>query len=377
MNSKDILIESIGDAAGKYADEVARLKAEEKKRTSRFAYTAAALLLTVGAAIPLLILLPKQSGEDKSAAAPTDQPGIIVSSVSSGGHADACYSVTAFSFSEMEQQADVIVLAEPVSQYSKAEGLTMTAVLDVKKLFKGECETTIELYQMDDGYKVSIGRQYLLFLGKQESGEPGRAAYYNVAGPEAKYEYDPERERLVASSATMLGCDLDKWLAVNMPELGEKPAALELARLEKYHSSPACLETIYDSFERLKNDAYCIVHVKVLGQNIELVNDLPQTHTSIRILETLKGGETAGSVLDVVEEGGFSDELLFGNYPQLAKGTEYLLFLSYSDGNYYICGAFQGRFILRGGYVIQQKTDEVGLNDYVPVTLEEFKELVG
>ena len=90
----------------------------------------------------------------------------------------------------------------------------------------------------------------------------------------------------------------------------------------------------------------------------------------------MKGSEKAGDTLEVIEDGGGSEEFLFGNYPQLSKDKHYILFLKYSDGNYYICGAFQGRFVINDGYVVQQTVEGVGVKDYTPVKAEEFKALI-
>lgn len=56
--------------------------------------------------------------------------------------------------------------------------------------------------------------------------------------------------------------------------------------------------------------------------------------------------------------------------PPLDKSNEYILFLFQDHGNTYICGAFQGRFIIREGYVFQQATEDVKLKNYSPTTVE-------
>lgn len=44
--------------------------------------------------------------------------------------------------------------------------------------------------------------------------------------------------------------------------------------------------------------------------------------------------------------------------------------------NYYICGAFQGRFIEREGYVFQQATEDVKLQKYAPLKLGDFEKML-
>ena len=50
----------------------------------------------------------------------------------------------------------------------------------------------------------------------------------------------------------------------------------------------------------------------------------------------------------------------------------YILFLTEYNGSYYVCGAFQGRFIEREGYVFQQATEDTKLRGYTPISVEDF-----
>ena len=52
--------------------------------------------------------------------------------------------------------------------------------------------------------------------------------------------------------------------------------------------------------------------------------------------------------------------------------NEYFLFITEYNGSYYICGAFQGRFIIKDDCVYQQATKDVKLADYKPLSTEEF-----
>lgn len=156
----------------------------------------------------------------------------------------------------------------------------------------------------------------------------------------------------------------------------DKEKSGELAKQETYPALMGSLQTVYDSFDEMKKDAACIALVEINDRRIETTETLPMTYTSVSVKEVYKGELKPDDVIEVIEEGGFTDEILLGDYPQLKKGSQYVLFMLHTEGNYYICGAFQGRFILRDGFVVQQRTEDVGLKDYSPVTLEEFKKLI-
>lgn len=63
--------------------------------------------------------------------------------------------------------------------------------------------------------------------------------------------------------------------------------------------------------------------------------------------------------------------------PQLSKDYDYYLMLIEYKGSYYVCGAFQGRFVEREGYVFQQATSDVKLSKtYSPVSSEAFETMI-
>lgn len=66
-----------------------------------------------------------------------------------------------------------------------------------------------------------------------------------------------------------------------------------------------------------------------------------------------------------------------GGIPQLSSDNNYYLMLDDSNGIYYVCGAFQGRFIEREGYVYQQATEDIKQTfKYSPITSENFETTV-
>ena len=146
---------------------------------------------------------------------------------------------------------------------------------------------------------------------------------------------------------------------------------------ETYPSIPASLAVSYDSVDEIVSDADVVARVSVGKQTVELLGGYPQTHTLVEVSKVLKGGVAEGDILEVVEEGGNNGKVL-GGIPQLSDDYDYYLMLTEGDGYYYVCGAFQGRFIEREGYVFQQAVEDAKLSSdsYSPVTSESFEALV-
>ncbi len=150
----------------------------------------------------------------------------------------------------------------------------------------------------------------------------------------------------------------------------------EIDMEEMYPDVPGELSIIFRNLSEIVDDANLIVRVTSLGKTEQLLGGLPQTHTNVRVEECIKGNAEPGSILEVIEEGGYKGKVL-GGMPQMPEGTSYFLFLhDHGGGICYISGAFQGRFIIREGYVFQQATEEVKLKNYTPVAVKEFKKLI-
>ena len=154
----------------------------------------------------------------------------------------------------------------------------------------------------------------------------------------------------------------------------------ELSSEENYSGIAGELAVYYEKMSDMTADADCIALVEVLGRRIDMGETGwtvdPMTYTRIRLKTVYKGEENVGDTFEVIEMGGFDEKHLLGDFPQLSEDSEYVLFMLHSEGNHYICGAFQGRFIIREGYAVQQTMDNVRLLDYTPVKLEEFVKLI-
>lgn len=140
---------------------------------------------------------------------------------------------------------------------------------------------------------------------------------------------------------------------------------------ETYPEVPGALAVIYDNISELVADADVIVYVSVDTQSVEVLDGYRQVHTSVTINDIYKGELKIGDSIKIIEEAGQEGKVL-GGIPVLNSDYEYILFLTEYNGNYYPCGAYQGRFILREGYLFQQATEDVKLEDYLPMTVETF-----
>lgn len=142
---------------------------------------------------------------------------------------------------------------------------------------------------------------------------------------------------------------------------------------ETYPQAPGSLEVIYKSMGELVADADMIVRISVNTQKTEVLDGYRQVHTAVTINDIYKGNLKIGDSVNVVEEAGQEGKVL-GGIPVLNADYEYILFLTEYNGNYYPCGAYQGRFILREGYLFQQATEDVKLSSYTPMPIDNFVE---
>lgn len=145
---------------------------------------------------------------------------------------------------------------------------------------------------------------------------------------------------------------------------------------ETYPSIPATLAVTYHDVESIIDDADIVIKGTVTEQDEVLLDGFPQTHTMMDVASVLKGDVQVGDSIEVIEEGGFDGRLVCG-IPQLSTDYDYYLMLLEYEGAYYVCGAFQGRFVERDGHVFQQATEDVKLTRaYSPLSSEEFESMV-
>jgi hypothetical protein len=147
----------------------------------------------------------------------------------------------------------------------------------------------------------------------------------------------------------------------------------QIDREETYPEAPVSPEKIYATFEEMKADAPLIAEVEITGTEAVMLDGFPQTYSTAKILTALKGDLKTGDIIEIVEEGGATDdgEAIVG-VPVMKENAKYFLFLDVSDGRYYPVGAFQGKFIERDGYVFQQATEDIKLKDYSPKPADKF-----
>lgn len=150
----------------------------------------------------------------------------------------------------------------------------------------------------------------------------------------------------------------------------------EINMEETYPEIPVDLEIVYENLEEIVDDATAIVQVMVRDVDLSL---LPETSTlkdtMVNIVEVYKGELVAGNDIYIYEVDQDNDTVL-GGIPYMNNKERYFLFLDSYKGKCYVCGAFQGRFIIRENYVFQQATEDYKLDSYTPVTVQEFEELI-
>ncbi len=140
---------------------------------------------------------------------------------------------------------------------------------------------------------------------------------------------------------------------------------------ETYPEVPGSLAKIYNSLLEIVNDADVIAYISVDSQSIKKLDGYPQIHTFVTIKDIYKGDLSDGDVMEVIEESGREGTVL-GGIPLLNSKYEYILFLTEYNGSYYPVGAYQGRFILREGYLFQQAAKDVKLESYSPLSFSDF-----
>lgn len=155
------------------------------------------------------------------------------------------------------------------------------------------------------------------------------------------------------------------------------PDIANLDREETYPDVPGSLEVIYRDIAELERDADCIAEVTVQNSEVIPLDGFPRTHSQAKVVTALKGDLKTGDVIEVIEEGGRTDkgEAIAG-VPVMDAGSTYILFLHRTDDAWFIVGAFQGKFIVKEGYVFQQATEETKIQSYSPQKIEDFRESV-
>lgn len=144
---------------------------------------------------------------------------------------------------------------------------------------------------------------------------------------------------------------------------------------ETYADAPGELAEHYETLEELTAAAEEIVLVSVLSAREEKAFPVPDVCTAVSVLEAWKGSLRVGERIEILENGGTKNTVL-GGIPRMQRDRTYVLFLR-RDGDYYrICGAIQGRFVQRGGYLFQQTWESLKLPDCTPMRTGDFRYLV-
>lgn len=142
---------------------------------------------------------------------------------------------------------------------------------------------------------------------------------------------------------------------------------------ETYPAALGSLAVCYDNLDNIVDDADVIVYGTPQNSNVVNLEGFSQTHTIFTISEVIKGSLNINDEIEIIEEGGYKNTVA-GGIPKLTASNSYVLFLLEYEGSYYVCGAFQGRFVEKSGYLFQQATEDVKLNRsaYTPIKAEDF-----
>ena len=153
---------------------------------------------------------------------------------------------------------------------------------------------------------------------------------------------------------------------------------------ETYDDLSGTLAIVFTSMKELYENADLVVEGTVTGTETVMLYGFPQTHSTFSIESVLKGNSSIRQV-KVMEEGARSSSIgeILPGVPTMEEGQRFLLFLVESglpqyESNYYIAGAFQGKFIEREGYYFQQATRDVKLpsETYSPMTMKQLTNLL-
>lgn len=146
---------------------------------------------------------------------------------------------------------------------------------------------------------------------------------------------------------------------------------------ETYPQTPGSLLIVFTHLDEIIDYAEYIAEVEIIGSGVIMLDGFPQTHSAASVLTAIKGDIESGDVIEVVEEGGMTDQgEAVAGVPVMQPGQKYILFLQRTGDSYYIAGAYQGKFIERSGNVFQQATSDVKLADYKPLPVEEFMNVI-
>ena len=156
---------------------------------------------------------------------------------------------------------------------------------------------------------------------------------------------------------------------------GAKPETQEekISRIdqeETYPDVPGTLAVVYPSLEELAKDAQLIV----VGKPGAVEERGMFVRTAFEVEQVLKGEAEEEQI--TVLEGKGNEKTVMGGIPWLSEEHTYCLMLQQAEEGYVVCGAFQGRFILREGYYFQQAIQGVKLAEYSPAVEMDFEGMI-
>lgn len=162
-----------------------------------------------------------------------------------------------------------------------------------------------------------------------------------------------------------------------------EPVTLSADRLaaikneEIYPDAPIELVRFYHDVQELYDDATIVIqgtldHIERKGTGFDggLSTQEEFIYSTFNVEEAIKGSIEKGDQVTVRDVG--SGDYVVGGVPLYDEDHSYILFLLESEGEHFVVGAFQGRFVIREGYAFQQTIEPAQLADYTPLKADEF-----
>lgn len=152
----------------------------------------------------------------------------------------------------------------------------------------------------------------------------------------------------------------------------------EIEKSETYPASRGSLAKVHTSIMSIIDNTDEIIFCEVIkARNVEYA-EFPMTISSVKVTRSIKGQVSIGSIINVAEMGGelTGKGKFVLDVPVMTVGNNYCLFVFKDNDLYRIVGAFQGKFVIKSGYIFQQATIDTKLKDYEPLSENYFVDYI-
>ena len=126
----------------------------------------------------------------------------------------ASYADGVLTFSELEETAAYAVRGI-VTEITERNELAQIAEISVQENYKSETGETIHLCQVLEDNTVEIGKEYILFMNRQNADDPAGESYYPVSGGTGVMLVESDGCRIVVDKEYLINKDMDVWFNEN------------------------------------------------------------------------------------------------------------------------------------------------------------------